>query len=324
MVRLTVAAVVAWCVWYTVEKAVLSLRAEEFSLAELKQLDPAWLVAAAGLYVAGLLPACWFWRKVLHAMGQEPPAGPLLRAYFIGHLGKYVPGKAMVLVIRAGLLRGAAVDATVAAVSVFVETLTFMAVGGCLAAVLLAVHFGLAGLSGQRLGLVGLGLLFAIASGIPTLPPIFRRVVMALQVKRLNPQIEHAVAGLDWRLTLWGWVLISVTWCLMGLSLAAVLQAIPGVALRGADLPLLIATAALAMVAGFVSFMPGGLGVREVVVIPILAPVFGTAPAIVSAIVLRLIWLFAELAASAVVYLIPAGQTASEPESSRRQDACAT
>ncbi len=298
-----VIALVAWGVWYTLQKGLRSLREEEFSWSDLAQLKVGWLLAAGGIYLLGLAPACWYWRQVLRALGQNPKLGPLVRAYFIGHLGKYVPGKAMVVVLRTGLIRGPGVDATTAAVSVFIETLTMMAVGAAFAAVLLATLYR------EQLGLLTLGVAMAVGAGVPTLPPIFRRLVMILQVKRLNPQIETALGGLDWRLTLAGWVGLGLGWCLLGLSLAAVLQSLPGVSIVASDAPLITATVALAMVAGFLSLIPGGLGVRELVVIPLLAPVYGDGAAIVSAVLLRLIWLLAELAASGILYVARPGDS---------------
>jgi uncharacterized membrane protein YbhN (UPF0104 family) len=192
-----------------------------------------------------------------------------------------------------------------------------MAVGACLASALLAALYR------DQVGLVVLGALMALASGLPLWPPFFRRVVRLLQLKRLNPQIESAIAGLDWRITLWGGGLMGAAWCLMGLSLWAALQSVPGVTVEVGQFPLLVATVALALVAGFVSFIPGGLGAREVVVIPLLAPVFGQVVAVVSAVLLRLIWLLSELAASGIVYLVP-GRTShplhdSRPERTRRE-----
>ena len=67
--------------------------------------DPGWLGLAGVLYLLGLLPAGLFWHRVLLVLGQDARLGETLRAYYIGHLGKYVPGKAMVVVIRAGLIR---------------------------------------------------------------------------------------------------------------------------------------------------------------------------------------------------------------------------
>jgi uncharacterized membrane protein YbhN (UPF0104 family) len=334
-VRLTVIALVVWGIWYTVEKALASLRQEDYSLRELARLDVGWLAASAFFYLAAMIPSCLFWRRVLHAMGQDPPLANLVRAYFIGHLGKYVPGKAMVVVLRTGMVRGPKVDTTVAVVSVFVETLTLMAVGSCFAMALVAARFR------EHPALLILGAAVTLGAGVPMLPPVFRRLVMFLQMKRLNPQIEHAVAGLDWRVTLWGWGLMLIAWCLMTLSLWAVVKSIPGetnvtltLRVRSAEepgivgsglpapqsarhaeregynalaveLPVVGAAVALAMVAGFVSFIPGGLGVREVVVIPLLAPLYGNVVALVSAIVLRLVWLLAELAISGVVYFLP-------------------
>jgi uncharacterized membrane protein YbhN (UPF0104 family) len=108
----------------------------------------------------------------------------------------------------------------------------------------------------------------------------------------------------------------------MGLSLWAVLKSVPA-ATAGIDhIPLVTATVAMAMVAGFVSFVPGGLGVREVVVIPLLAPVYGHAVAIVSAILLRLVWLAVELMASGVLYVVPGPRPAAAGAVSKDASCC--
>lgn len=96
-------------------------------------------------------------------MGQRPWKRASLRAYFVGHLGKYVPGKALVVVIRTALIRSRRVDATVAATSVFVETLTLMAVGALVAASILII------LSDQW-QLILLAVLLMACSGLPTIP----------------------------------------------------------------------------------------------------------------------------------------------------------
>ena len=61
---------------------------------------------------------------------------------------------------------------------------------------------------------------------------------------------------------------------------------------------------ALAIILGFVSLIPGGLGVRELVLIPLLAKVagLGTFVELISAVVLRLVWLLAELILSGLLY----------------------
>jgi len=67
-------------------------------------------------------------------------------------------------------------------------------------------------------------------------------------------------------------------------------------------LPVVIASVALATVAGFVvAVLPGGLGVREGVLMVALGPVFGQDLAVVAALALRLVWVAAELLAAAVL-----------------------
>jgi uncharacterized membrane protein YbhN (UPF0104 family) len=80
----------------------------------------------------------------------------------------------------------------------------------------------------------------------------------------------------------------------------------PGPAPPLSDLPLLTACLALAIVAGFVSFIPGGLGVRELVTIPLLGVALGYEPttALVSAVLLRLCWLLSEVFVLIILYVV--------------------
>jgi hypothetical protein len=100
--------------------------------------------------------------------------------------------------------------------------------------------------------------------------------------------------------------LLVVGWVLLGLSLAATGRAI-GLDLNSVDdLLVSIGTAALATVAGFlVIFMPSGIGVRELIVIELLAPRFGPSAAVGMSILLRLIWVVAELGVAGVLYKWP-------------------
>ena len=297
VVRVVILALVAWGVWRTALSARGEFAREGIAWRELRW---GWLALAMSFYLVGMFPSCIFWWQTLRAMGQRPTFGETLRAFYIGHLGKYVPGKALVVVIRTGLIRSERVDTTVAATSVFVETLTLMAVGATVAAAILGVILR------TQPGFVLLAIFFAVGAGIPTYPPLFRREVRFLQVHRANPDIDKAIDGLDAKLMGMGWFLISIGWLCFGFSLWATAQAIPGAVLTPtlSDLPLLTAAVALAMVAGFVSLLPGGIGVRELIVIPLLEPSFGPVVAIISAVLLRVSWLVAELLVAGVLYFV--------------------
>ena len=67
--------------------------------------------------------------------------------------------------------------------------------------------------------------------------------------------------------------------------------------------PVVIASVALATVAGFVvAVLPGGLGVREGVLMSALAPAIGSDQAVIASLVLRLVWVAAELVAAAILF----------------------
>ena len=98
------------------------------------RFDPAWLSASVGLYLLGLLAfGAYFWRVLA---SSESPVGfyPAVRAYLVSHLAKYVPGKAMVVVVRCGLAADGGARPATAAFATLYETLAMMAAGGLLAA----------------------------------------------------------------------------------------------------------------------------------------------------------------------------------------------
>ena len=74
------------------------------------QLDTAkmslpWIALGGVVYVLGMLPASQAWLQTLYAFRQKVPYWLGMQAYFLGHLGKYIPGKAMVIVLRVSKLR---------------------------------------------------------------------------------------------------------------------------------------------------------------------------------------------------------------------------
>lgn len=307
--HLVVLCLLAWFMRDAVLKAI-----DELSEQEAKgfqwHLDPLWVAAAGAFYLAGSLPMGLFWYRVLRALGQRPRVTEALRAFYIGHLGKYVPGKALVVVLRAGLLRSERVSAAVAAASVFLETLTMMAVGAFLAAGILAFrpHEDLQ----KHFWLLPLALGLMVAAGLPTVPPIFRRLVLRIGVPKGDPQIVEKVQNVTWRLVGSGWVAMTIGWLLLALSLWATLRAmgVEGLEPIG-HLHYYTAAVALAMVAGFLSLIPGGVFVRETILMAILGVYLAKvieapqahAVAVVSAVLLRLIWLVSELLASGILYV---------------------
>lgn len=299
------------------------------------------IILAAMFYAIGLLPpAC-----VLHGAlrGFHVPCS-LMRAtaaQLLGHAGKYIPGKAMVVVLRVSAVVSTSNTASLPAVMgdtpsrqlligrattcVFFETLLMMSVGGALAGCLMwstplpqwvkwAASF------------------MAVAACIPTLPPVMRRVIALVSKRRDRSRSVESAGGatggetrsdesasastaaadvssaITWPRLMSGWAWSLLSWCLIGLSFACVMKAIP--AYNGLPVGhelLTVATAAisLGMVLGFASLLPGGAGVREWVTLIVLGTVTDPTHALLCVITARILFIVVEsiLALASHLYL---------------------
>src|SRR5262249_49484901 len=63
-------------------------------------IQAGWTLASGVFYVFGLMSIGWFWCRALGRMGCRTPLIAAMRGYFLGHLGKYVPGKAMSVILQ--------------------------------------------------------------------------------------------------------------------------------------------------------------------------------------------------------------------------------
>ena len=286
---------------------------------EVPRLDPGWMAVAVGLYVLGLVAFGVYFSRVVDASPTPVGRWEAIRAYLISHLGKYVPGKAMVVVMRVGLVVPHGARPASAAFATLYETLVMMATGGLVAAAGFAIPpWSMKGLPmpigrGQEVEIpafvmaLGLGLTFLLVAW----PAIFP-LLAGLASKPLKGVGPDALPRLSYRLLFEGMAWAVLGWSLLGLSQVAVIRAVlPGGIAVGAW-PMAVASVALATVAGFaVPISPGGLGVREWVLWTALAATLDRDLAVVSALVLRLAWVVGEVLAAAVAYAIrphaPAG-----------------
>jgi len=311
-VKSAVALLVLWAVGRHVIHTWHKLRDQSRSL----HFEPVWLVGSGVLYLAGLSAYGRFYERILSASATPIRFVPAWRAYVVSHLGKYVPGKAMVVVVRTGMVVPHGGRAATAAIATFYETLVMMAAGGLVAAagfatatgshrVELALPFwGMLRLPVYQVAAVtglGLGLGFLVL----VIPQIFGRLagLVSMPIPGVGPEALPRLTG---RLLGQGLLWSVVGWVLLGLSQLAVVRSFdPAGAASLITLgltPVVIASVALATVAGFiVAVLPGGLGVREGVLMSVLAPAVGSDGAVVAALVLRLVWVAAELVAAAIL-----------------------
>jgi uncharacterized membrane protein YbhN (UPF0104 family) len=319
-VKLAIAALVLWFVGRHVARSWEALGRHGKPL----RFEPAWLVLAGGLYLAGLVFSGVFFHQVMRASPSPVRRYPAIRAYLVSHLAKYVPGKAMVVVVRAGMVVPYGAKGVTAAVATFYETLAMMAAGGLIAAVgfattstrsdtfisLDAPEWWGVGRLLTRIDefafCAAIGLALGLAFLVVVLPPVFGRL-SRLVTTPFGGAGEETSPRFSGRLLGWGLLWSTCCWVLLGLSQLAVVRAVSPLSPADAArlTPLVIGSVAFATVAGFVvAVMPGGLGVREGVLMAVLGPAVGDGVAVAAAILLRLVWIAAELVAGGILVMI--------------------
>ncbi len=274
-----------------------------------------WLIPAALAYFAGWLPSVWFWRALLRKLRQPLEMSTAVRAYYVGHVGKYVPGKALVLVIRGGLVKDAGVNPVLAGVTAAYETLVFMAAGAALALGLAPLAFGKtfwshlpAGLSWLRDQPVLLPLIVALATFATT--PFSAWLFTKIGRKAMPSQASETAPppAISAGLISQGVAVASLGWACHALSLGFVLQSISKHPFDLGQFPVWLAAVSLSTVGGFVVLIaPGGLGVREGLLIEALKdqPQIGPTLAVVAAGLLRALWFVTELIVALILYVTP-------------------
>ena len=302
--------------WWPIVKALLAaviLGAVGWQFyADLRRLDwddlhvqPAWLMLCGLLYLVGLGFSAWFWRLLLRTFDQHPRPLAVVRAYYIGHLGKYVPGKAWALFLRGALVQGANTRLSVAVVTAFYEVLTTMASGALLAAVIFIVRPPV--VSGLTWSPLFTGVFLLALLAVPLFPAVFNRVVGRL-AKRFEKLDAFRQPRVNARTLASGLAITALCWPLLGLSVVFMLWAVlpDAPAFSLATWAHVTAAVGLAYVAGFLAIvLPSGVGVREYVLLRLLASEGTEALIALTVLLLRVVWTAAELFTAGVLWWFP-------------------
>lgn len=227
----------------------------------LGRLHPLTVAAALGLCLLGTTGSAQAWRAVLADLGSPIPAVPGARIFFVGQLGKYVPGSVWPVVVQMRLGQRFAVPRTRMAVAFLVTLGLSVALGllvglAALPALLTGDHARYAWI----LVLLPIGLVFLHPR------PLNGLIGLALRVTRRAP-LERPLSGLGIARTSAGTL---VFWLVGGLHvwlLAVDLGADPWPAL-----PVALGGFALAFCVGpLLVVLPAGAGVREAILVVVLS-----------------------------------------------------
>jgi uncharacterized membrane protein YbhN (UPF0104 family) len=164
-------------------------------------------------------------------------------------------------------------------------------------------------LSGQHWVLPIASSLFAVAFVGSVLPPVFS--VLPRITSKLAPSARrHVDRPIAWRTFFQCLAIGIVAWFFLGVSFWACVKAVAPTTVAVDTIPAMTATFALSFVAGFLSMIPGHLGVREVILLGGILPLVEGSDAIaLSATVLsRLITVVVEILMASILYLTLRGR----------------
>ncbi len=243
------------------------------------------LLAALLAGLAGVLASMLSWRALLADLGSALPPPAAGRVFFVGQLGKYLPGSVWPVVTQMELARRYAVPRVRTATAAVVAMVLSLLCGVLVAAATLPLVA-----ADEARGYAWLLLAVPALAALlrpRTLNPLLR---WALRAAR-RPPLDHAVtwSGIA---RAGGWAVLM--WVCYGVQVWLLARDLGG---SGAELlPLSLGAFAVAWSAGFLFVVaPAGVGVREAGIVLFLGPAIGTPEATVVAVCSRLLLTLADL-----------------------------
>lgn len=238
----------------------------------------AWALAAGAAILSPALTMLG-WRRVLADLGSPLSLGNAAGVFLVGQLGKYVPGSVWSVVVQTEMAARSGVPrrrtGVVGLITLAMALLTGVLLG--LPAVPALVNLG----EGTSLALVGLA---CLAMVIALYPPLLNKAIdRALRVIRREP-LEHELSGRAIvAMALW----FVLSWLCTGVAVWAFARDLAGSGADPAYLALVcISGFALASAVGMLSIiLPAGVGIREAVLVVLLAGLL-TAPAATAVVIL--------------------------------------
>jgi glycosyltransferase 2 family protein len=243
------------------------------------------------LMLAGLFCGMRAWRSILSGLGSQLPVRPSARIYFVGQLGKYIPGSIWPVLAQMELGHDHDIPRRRSAAALVIAIMVSLATG--LIVTVLTIPF----IDGGRYPtlwwlLVPIPILVALLNP-RVLWGCLRRIPVLNMKSSLPPVLPNRsmAAAVAWA---------TLGWLSYGLHVAVLVAAFRG---HGAYTIAVASTGgyALAWTAGLIAFvLPAGAGARDVTLVLALSGVVATSPAIAVAVVSRAVTTVCDLGLAAI------------------------
>jgi hypothetical protein len=247
----------------------------------------------------GLAASLQVWRVLLASLGSALPVRPSAKVFFVGQLGKYLPGAIWPVLAQMELGTAHHVPRRRSA-TVSVLTMLVSLLGGLIAA-LLTLPFIAGAATAYRWAFLIVPVLLACLHPKVLNPALARLLRLARRPPLEQPLTARAVLlSLCWALVSWACYGVQI-WLL------AIRLGVPD----GRALLLAIGGFAFAWCVGFlVVLAPAGAGIRDVLLVALLSPVVGTGGATAIALMSRILMTVGDLLVAGLA-AVSAGRSTS-------------
>jgi glycosyltransferase 2 family protein len=253
LVLLAVAIVVAWQLqkaWQKVDEKHLPI-------------DWRWGAVAVAGFAGSMLTSALVWRFLARRMGDRSPALPLLASYTYSQMGKYIPGKVVLLLMRIDRTSRFGMAPAVCTLSTLLENALYMISGG-LVGMLAIVRITREIDNPQTRALLWPVTIAAVAVLVAACaPPVFYRLVNRLLRPMKKPEVPPQDRLRAPTLALAALAFIPC-WCFGGLAMWGSVQCVSPQPVPLPDCWWFAGAYALSVIIGMASLLPGGTGIREV------------------------------------------------------------
>jgi hypothetical protein len=257
------------------------------------------ILAVASAAVAVLVGAlCSFlsWRAILTDLGSPVPLSAGMRIYFLGQLGKYLPGSIWTALVQMELGRDYQIPRRASAAAAAISMFMVLGVG------LLVALFVLPLLGSGAFGQYSWALAVLPLLLLTLYPPLLNRLVrVLLRLARREPMpkdltLAGIVRSAGWALLMWAFYGLQIWFLARGIGVGG-----PALLVR------VMGAFAGAWAIGFLLVVaPAGVGAREAALILLLDPVMPGPQATVIAVVSRLLFTLADFGWGAAVAAVSA------------------
>jgi uncharacterized membrane protein YbhN (UPF0104 family) len=248
-------------------------------------IGPGWIAGSVLMVLLTYAMQVESWRRILAGWGQGLTFRAAARVWSLANLGRYVPGKVWSVAGLVVLARQAGVEAGPAAASAFVLQAISLGTG---VAVVAAVAPG----SAPPLRLAAAGVAAILTIAVLVWPRTARRLGRLVDATAPLEPLRPAAVLAGAALTVLSWGTYGAAFWMLARGL------VPDTPL---PLPAAIGAFTLGYILGLLAlFAPGGVGVRELVLIGLLAPFLGSGGAVAVSVASRLVLTVLEAAAALV------------------------